>query len=162
MDFAYWPLNGLKYSEGYFSKSGQFHEWDQPPLALHFKRAICYPLTHILDRVTYMVMDHIYKAYGGYTYIYIYRYMLLRRWEDEQFGLLLRLGESSLLKTAQERFLECAAYLEAPGHPGGLRIKQIRRRHASDATRSVAQYSLVWPSVSYTMLPAENGSYHSR
>eukprot|EP00434_Breviolum_minutum_P000018 symbB.v1.2.000015.t1/scaffold5.1/size591573/15 len=30
IDFAYWPLNGLKYSEGYFTKSGEFHEWDHP------------------------------------------------------------------------------------------------------------------------------------
>lgn len=30
IDFAYWPLNGLKYSEGYFTNSGVFHEFDHP------------------------------------------------------------------------------------------------------------------------------------
>lgn len=30
VDFAYWPLNGKKYSEGYFSSSGGFVYWDQP------------------------------------------------------------------------------------------------------------------------------------
>ncbi|CAE7302537.1 unnamed protein product [Symbiodinium natans] len=30
IDFAYWPLNGKKYSEGYFSSSGGFVYWDQP------------------------------------------------------------------------------------------------------------------------------------
>ncbi|CAJ1449729.1 unnamed protein product [Effrenium voratum] len=30
VDFAYWPLNGLKYSEGYFTKSGDFVQFDHP------------------------------------------------------------------------------------------------------------------------------------
>ncbi|CAE7649072.1 yiaY, partial [Symbiodinium pilosum] len=30
VDFAYWPLNGKKYSEGYFSSSGGFVYFDKP------------------------------------------------------------------------------------------------------------------------------------